>query len=222
MVKFIQGYFIFYDENMKYRPTKESPSLSNRIIPTHLLNSLPNNIQNDSNNPIPISNNNTALNNIKGYDSKDNVLVPLPQNSNSSNSIESLVENTTVQSSNLNEELGQIEYIFSDKTGTLTCNIMDFKKISIAGVSYGDYDGEKDENYIKNYENYPKVTNVDFRSRKILNELENEVSLQHQNIKYNYSYCCFNFKFFRECLFFLAICHTVVTEQKNDELIYNV
>lgn len=45
---------------------------------------------------------------------------------------------TAVQSSNLNEELGQIEYIFSDKTGTLTCNIMKFKNISINGVSYGD------------------------------------------------------------------------------------
>lgn len=34
-----------------------------------------------------------------------------------------------VQSSNLNEELGQIEYIFSDKTGTLTQNVMEFKKM---------------------------------------------------------------------------------------------
>lgn len=44
---------------------------------------------------------------------------------------------TVCRTSSLNEELGQVEYIFSDKTGTLTRNQMEFLKFSVDGISYG-------------------------------------------------------------------------------------
>jgi len=38
---------------------------------------------------------------------------------------------------NINEDMGQIRYIFSDKTGTLTENKMEFRRASLYGVDYG-------------------------------------------------------------------------------------
>lgn len=44
------------------------------------------------------------------------------------------------------DDLGQIDYVFSDKTGTLTRNVMEFKKFSVNGVVYGEglTGGDKD------------------------------------------------------------------------------
>ncbi|KAK1175311.1 putative phospholipid-transporting ATPase VD isoform X1 [Acipenser oxyrinchus oxyrinchus] len=44
---------------------------------------------------------------------------------------------------NITEDLGQIQYIFSDKTGTLTENKMVFRRCSIAGVEYSHDDNGK-------------------------------------------------------------------------------
>ena len=42
------------------------------------------------------------------------------------------------RNTNLNEDLGKVEYVFSDKTGTLTANEMQLRELAIKGVAYGD------------------------------------------------------------------------------------
>lgn len=48
-----------------------------------------------------------------------------------------IMKQTKVKTSDLIEELGQIDFLFSDKTGTLTRNEMKFRKCYVDGVIYG-------------------------------------------------------------------------------------
>ena len=46
------------------------------------------------------------------------------------------------RTSNLNDELGRIKHVFSDKTGTLTQNKMEFKKCFVNETAFDTDDGE--------------------------------------------------------------------------------
>ncbi|KAE9417253.1 hypothetical protein Angca_007598, partial [Angiostrongylus cantonensis] len=57
------------------------------------------------------------------------------------------------RTSNLNEELGLVKFLMSDKTGTLTRNVMKFKQISVAREIFGDNESDEfsDEELINRY-----------------------------------------------------------------------
>ncbi|XP_061580904.1 phospholipid-transporting ATPase IA isoform X2 [Cololabis saira] len=95
------------------------------------------------------------------------------------------------RTSNLNEELGQVKYIFSDKTGTLTCNVMQFKKCTIAGVAYGHSTQSSDE--------------AGFNDPSLL-----------ENLQSNHPTAAVIMDF----MTMMAICHTAVPERVDGKITY--
>jgi magnesium-transporting ATPase (P-type) len=93
-----------------------------------------------------------------------------------------------------------VNYIFSDKTGTLTKNIMEFKRFSAGFKSYGN-----DKGKAKEYEK--GVTNVNFRDDDFWREWEDEESP--------------NFSYLQRVCYNLAICHAIIVEEKDGILHYN-
>ena len=85
---------------------------------------------------------------------------------------------TKVQTSTLNEELGQVKYIFSDKTGTLTKNYMNFKRVTIGFNSYNIqeeserqnssnlFHDDKSKNPINKLNYKQKESNIDNKENK--------------------------------------------------------
>ncbi|KAL7992917.1 hypothetical protein Chor_017173 [Crotalus horridus] len=106
------------------------------------------------------------------------------------------------RSTSLNDQLGQIEYIFSDKTGTLTQNIMTFKKCCISGTIYGSSNKSECSSMDLSWNKYIDKKLV-FHDQLLLDTIRRDQD-----------------PILREYMRLLALCHTVMVEEKESELVY--
>ena len=67
---------------------------------------------------------------------KGNKVIPLPLSLSRFIHRDEAIPETIVRSSTLPEELGRIHYLLSDKTGTLTQNVMVFKRLHLGTVCF--------------------------------------------------------------------------------------
>ncbi|CAK9438385.1 uncharacterized protein LODBEIA_P26090 [Lodderomyces beijingensis] len=74
------------------------------------------------------------------------------------------IPGTVVRTSTIPEDLGRVEYLLSDKTGTLTRNEMILKKLHLGAVSYAGDTLDIVTDYVKNLVNY--INSPQFGSRK--------------------------------------------------------